>query len=223
MASEVDIVNLALARLGDAALVLSISPPDGSAQAGHAAAFYPMVRNYLLERHAWNFSMTRSALTKLSTTPPSGWLYYYAWPSGLNNLLALYLTNAPDDSSPVTFDMESLPDGTPVILCNVDGVVAKYTIFVTNTAQWSPLFIDALTYHLAAALAGPIIKGPEGIAVSRQMFALGEAAFSKATVSDASQRRIKTTHIPPWVGARANSIDPLNPLSATNSYNPPIG
>ena len=223
MASEVDVCNLALARLGDAALVSSISPPDGSAQAGHCAAFYPMVRDYLLERYAWSFSLTRAALVQLSATPPSGWLYYYAYPAKVMNLLAIYLQNAPDDSSPCTFDQEVLPDGTPAILCNVNGVVAKYTLFVTNTTLWSPLFIDSLSYHLAAALAGPIIKGPEGVAISRQMFALGESAFGKATVSDASQRRIKTTHIPPWVGARANSVDPLNPLSATNSYNPPIG
>ena len=65
MASETDICNLALARLGDAALVSSISPPDGSAQAGHCAAFYPMVRDYLLERYAWSFSLTRAALTQL--------------------------------------------------------------------------------------------------------------------------------------------------------------
>ena len=35
MSSDVDICNLALARLGDEANIVSISPPDQSAQAGY--------------------------------------------------------------------------------------------------------------------------------------------------------------------------------------------
>ena len=45
MASDVDVCNLALAHLGDEATVASISPPEGSAQAGHCARFYPMARD----------------------------------------------------------------------------------------------------------------------------------------------------------------------------------
>ena len=44
MASEVEICNLALARLGDAATVVSIDPPEGSAQAEHCAMFYRPLR-----------------------------------------------------------------------------------------------------------------------------------------------------------------------------------
>lgn len=52
MASEVDICNLALARLGDNATVASIDPPEGSAQAEHCARFYAIARDSLLEMHA---------------------------------------------------------------------------------------------------------------------------------------------------------------------------
>ena len=38
MATEVDICNLALAHLGDNATIASLKPPEGSAQAEHAAA-----------------------------------------------------------------------------------------------------------------------------------------------------------------------------------------
>ena len=48
MASEIDIVNLALSRLGDDATVASLYPPEGSAQAEHGARFYPVL--YLLTR-----------------------------------------------------------------------------------------------------------------------------------------------------------------------------
>ena len=59
MASEVEICNLALARLGDAATVVSIDPPEGSAQAEHCAMFYPMARDTLLAQHPWGFAQRR--------------------------------------------------------------------------------------------------------------------------------------------------------------------
>lgn len=62
MASEVEISNLALSRIGDSATVSSINPPEGSAQAEHCQRFYPIARNSLLEMHAWSFCDRRIQL-----------------------------------------------------------------------------------------------------------------------------------------------------------------
>ena len=61
MATEIDICNLALAHLGDDATIASIKPPEGSAQAEHAARYYPIARNSLLESHTWNFAAKRAS------------------------------------------------------------------------------------------------------------------------------------------------------------------
>ena len=66
MASEVEICNLALARLGDAATVVSIDPPEGSAQAEHCAMFYPMARDTLLAQHPWGFAQRRVRPARLA-------------------------------------------------------------------------------------------------------------------------------------------------------------
>ena len=81
MASEVDICNLALARLGDNATVASIDPPEGSAQAEHCARFYAIARDSLLEMHAWKFATRRVQLAKL-TVPSWDWSFAYAEPTG---------------------------------------------------------------------------------------------------------------------------------------------
>ena len=70
MASVVDLCNLSLARLGDEANVVSIEPPDGSAQAAHCARFLPMVRDSLLQAHAWGFALRREALLRVGTEVP---------------------------------------------------------------------------------------------------------------------------------------------------------
>jgi len=220
MASDVDICNLALARLGDSATVTALNPPSGSAQAGHCATFYPMVRTFMLGAHNWAWILRRQSLTMLQQVPPFGWLYYFAEPAGSQNILSLHVGGAPDDSNPITFDRETLSDGTAVILCNINNPVAKYTVDVTDTTKFDPLFIETFSFMLASALAGPVIKGDAGRAASADLFRLGMMALMRAKSADAMQRKVRPTHIPMWLQVRAGSIEPPG---ATNDFNPPIG
>jgi hypothetical protein len=78
MATEVDICNLALGHLGDNATVASLTPPEGSAQAEHAARFYPISRDTLLESHAWNFATRRATMPLVNMHTRSqtiAWIY----------------------------------------------------------------------------------------------------------------------------------------------------
>lgn len=99
MASEIDICNLALANLGDAATVASINPPEGSAQAEHCARFYPIARDSLLEMHDWAFAMKRVALPLLATNPTLQWSYAYGAPSDMINVISVLDSQSPDDAS----------------------------------------------------------------------------------------------------------------------------
>ena len=65
MASVVAICNTALSHIGDSANVTSIDPPDGSAQAGYCATFYPIALSAILEMASWGFATARSTLAAL--------------------------------------------------------------------------------------------------------------------------------------------------------------
>jgi hypothetical protein len=52
MSSVIDICNLALSHIGQAADVSSIDPPENSIEAEYCARFYPMARDTLLEAYA---------------------------------------------------------------------------------------------------------------------------------------------------------------------------
>ena len=79
MASEVDIVNIALSHLGADAVVTQLKPPDGSVEAGHGARFYPIARRTALAAHSWTFARTHVALAQL-VNDLSEWTYRYALP-----------------------------------------------------------------------------------------------------------------------------------------------
>src|SRR5437763_2049688 len=98
MASVVDICNTALSHIGDQSNVTSIDPPDGSTQAGYCAAFYPLALSALLEMANWDFATVRSTLAPVAN-PSSTWLYAYAYPAQIVDVISLLPSDALDDYS----------------------------------------------------------------------------------------------------------------------------
>lgn len=225
MASDVDICNLALAHLGDTATVASINPPEGSAQADHCARFYPIARNAMLEMHSWSFATKRVSLGASLVSPASDWLYCYAQPTDVVNLLGVLDPNASDDYSigipppypypgfvgatpnvgvytPQPFSPETLTDGTQVILTNQQNALLRYTALITDPTKFTPLFIVALSDLLASYLAGPVLKGESGTQAAQAWLNQFQIDFAKATASDANQRRIEVVQDVDWMTGR---------------------
>lgn len=221
MASEVDICNMALGFLGDTATVSNLSPPEGSAQAGHCSRFYPIARNSLMELHPWGFASKRVALALLDVTLPSQWKYAYAMPSEAINLLAVLDPNALDDYSaglelngnpgmvpPAAGSYTTQPytvetlDGADVLLTNQENAVLRYTCLVTDTTKFSPLFTEALAWLLASKLAGPLLKGESGVQMASACIKQFQAWYAQATESDANQRRTQVAQRTPWMANR---------------------
>lgn len=226
MASEVEICNLALAHLGDTATVASINPPEGSAQSEHCARFYPVARDSLLEMHNWGFSMHRQALAQL-TNPWPQYDYAYAMPGNIINIIEILPPDAQDDYStrfaptdvpgyyqnvspviaagryvPQPYDIETNEDGIQIILTDQENAVCRFTTKVLDPSRFSPLFVMALSWHLASMLAGPVIKGDQGAAEAKRCQQMMAAYLAQAKASDANQRNIKPEHIVGWMAGR---------------------
>jgi hypothetical protein len=208
MASAIDICNLALGHLGDTATVASLDPPEGSAQAEHCARFYPIARDALLEMHPWGFATKRAQLAQLGTAWPE-WDYAYALPADALSIIAVLPPEASDDYSygalgyvPKTFSCEIDADGAKVIYTDQETAVVRYIGHQADTTKFSPLFTMALSWHLASMLAGPIIKGEAGAAETKRCLAMLQTYLSKATTSDANQRKVTPEHNVPWIGGR---------------------
>lgn len=199
MASVVQLCNMALSHIGSEARVSSISPPDGSAEAGYCATFYDVARTELLEPGTWRFARKRATLAEV-TNPSTAWAFAYALPSDcmrplrvLTQGTALTVFNQDErayrlnEEAGADFDVEG-----DVLYTNEPEVTLLYVRDVTDTTKFTPSFTSALSYLLASYLAGPILKGNEGAQVgdgmrNRAMALADVAATASANASSTSQ------------------------------------
>ncbi len=222
MATEIDICNLALAHLGDDATIASINPPEGSAQAEQAARFYPIARNTLLESHTWNFASKRSTMPTVINTVDQ-WEYAYAAPADMMTPVAIISPTAQNDYA-TRMSSGDTPGGitsnySPTILAgqytpqqfvvegnyiytNQENAMLRYQALITDSTKFSPLFVVTLSWQLAAMLAGPVIKGDQGMAEAKRSIEMMQGYLASAKQADNLQRDITIEHIVPWTSGR---------------------
>ena len=200
MASVPQICNMALSHIGARATVTSISPPDGSVEAGHCATFYDMARTELIEPGTWRFALKRAALALLATNVSSTWAYAYSLPADCmraqrilraGSTLTVFTQDtaqfSPDDADSASYTIEG-----DVLYTNEPEAVLVYVRDVTDTTRFTPSFVSALSYLLASYLAGPVIKGTEGARVGD---AMRERAMALADIAaTASANASSTSH-----------------------------
>lgn len=185
MASETDICNLALGRLGEMCDMVDVN--ENSVYAAVAKRTYPIVRDALLERHAWNFATTRTR-GQLVEEKPIGWKCMYQVPDNALRILSVYSEERGTwiEEEPWVFEMNG---PYRVILTNIEHAVIKYIQYTANADLYSPGFVDALAWHLAASIAGPIVKGETGMTVSTKLLQQAQYFERAAVQADVRQRR----------------------------------
>ena len=217
MPSAVDICNLGLAHLGSDAQVASIDPPDGSAEAGHCARFWPIVRAEMLSSGAWSFARTRAMLTPV-TNVSTAWAYAYALPSNLLNTLRVlksfvlldygyspsygYVSRDEvalfNERGSANFDVEG-----SVLFTNEPNAVLLYIHDVIDLSRYGSTCVAALGYLMASYLAGPLIKGTEGAQAGSRFRQAAMALMKEAMAQDASNSFEPANDIPASIRARA--------------------
>ncbi len=199
MATDVDVSNMAVSLLGADAAVVSLNPPDGSAEAGHCKRFYALARRQALEIAGFSWTKKRAALATV-TNPSDVWAYAYQLPGDcitplrvlqknfFNNPTLDYCTTrlvTADELRVLTEAMgaEFQIEGD-TLLTNEPEAVLVYTRDVADLTRASAAFVSGLSYLLASFIAGPIIKGKEGAAAGRELRAAAITILTDAAVQD---------------------------------------
>lgn len=216
MASIVDICNIALSNLGSRAQITSISPPDGTVEAGYCARFYPIARKEALDQHAWTWSKKRALLAPV-TNPSETWLYAYAVPSDCLSPLRVLQQNTARDIFTYPFGPFFTADDYQlftergsadfqvegdVLLTNEPDAVLLYTRDITDTTKFSASFTTYLADLLSAYLAGPIVKGESGAKTSATWRKVAAQVMKEAAVQDANSSSERAEHMPAHLRAR---------------------
>jgi len=216
MTSPVDICNLALSHIGERSDINSIDPPEASTEAQRCAQFYPMTRKTLLAMHPWSFATKRVAAASLSPSEdiPLTWLFVYGLPSDALRITGVYDPGEWRDETyadHTAYEIGSSGTGVKVLYSNIENAVIRYTFDQTDTTLYSPLFVEAFSWLLAGRLAGPTIKGTEGMKVGQGATQQGMAWAAKAAAEDANQaasRKVSddNQHRAPWIESRGSNL-----------------
>ena len=200
MASAVDIANTALSHIGADAVVTSLSPPDGSVEAGHCARFLPIARQAVLSgEHSWAFARKRVVLAEL-TNDSDEWAYKYQVPSDCLRTRKVLAHDVADSPERGTAKYEREGDA---LYTNQPDATLIYTRDVTDTTKYPADFVSALGMILAGYLAGPIIKGREGATLGDGWAQRGYAAMRTAAANDANACKDTAEYTPASITARA--------------------
>lgn len=210
MASDVDVCNMALSHFGSESVVTSLSPPDGSVEAGHCKRFFALARKEALEMAPFTWTKKRAALAAVDN-PSTVWAHAYALPNDcLSPLRVLQQATVQEwvfwpGSAVVTQDdirffsehgsADFEIEGQTLLTHEADAVLL-YTRDITDLTKFTATFLSGFSYLLASYLAGPLIKGKEGAAAGRELRAAARDVLAGAAVQDANGSSERLDFIP---------------------------
>lgn len=194
MTAEVDIVNMALDRIGVDHTIESLDENNPRARA--ARRWYPHCRDAALSEAPWNWALRVVALAELVGTPPPGWSKQFRYPTdclllrdivdeggarwGLTEWVgSLYYANSylvGRPRYPYEVRGEDVADTGKIILVDLDAPYALYVRKVFDPNQFDVQFVDALAWRLAIELGGTLKAQAELRAQAASAYATARAS-----------------------------------------------
>lgn len=187
MTSVVSICNLALSNIGkDNINALN----EGTPEARACNQFYEHVRDMLLQSYPWRWAGKTLSLAEVANDKPGAWGYAYQRPTDclkVREVRPLYssdpidIDDAKTDSYGVMHEIEG-----QTIYTDISPAFLRYTYRVSDPTKFSPLFSEALAWHLSVRLAMPLTRDPN---VRRDAFNIANAMQASAQTQDANEER----------------------------------
>lgn len=198
MASQVDIYNLALSHLGlEQIASISDTSPSGNA----CNLFYEPSRDDTFRGARWAFATVTVSLTAdaASITSPE-WTYIYDYPSTCACMWAVFSEANADMKERQDFEVQyNIANTKKIILTNEADAYGEYTYILTDTTEYDPSFVMALSYKLAANMAHTLIGKEE---TQQSMMNGYQLAISEAKRIGSIEKRKKPTQESSYVNAR---------------------
>lgn len=145
MSTKLEIVNIALARLGESPIQ---SMDEGTAPANLAKVFYDSARRSALRDYNWAFALRTLRLARLVETPVD-FLYAYSVPVDCLRVLQVRRSGFPDS---LDSGLRFVTRGG-VLFTDEESVILEYISDVEEATEFDDKFVEALTYKLASELA----------------------------------------------------------------------
>ena len=207
MASETDICNMALDRLGHHTIS---SLDQGTKAADLCLRNYARCRDSLLRAHPWNFAISRSTLAQDATTPAFEFDYQHALPTDcLKVIRTSWEADGMSGAAIYGFPGINGYAGATVpyriegrfLLCNEDTASIEYVSQITDTTQFDELFVDVLATRLAAEIGMALTDNSSAV---EKMWGVYQTKLNEARLMDAQEGSPReVVDLSPWITARA--------------------
>jgi hypothetical protein len=153
MASETEICNMALGRIGAKRISGFTDNNEDNPQIVQCRLHYTQTRDALLRSHWWRFARSRVALSANTTSPTFEYDNAYDLP---NDFLRLWLKPFEDNdwgrnNSKYTYSLEGKQ-----LLSNESTMKIRYIRKVTDVTEFDPLFTEVLVLKLALKMVMPL-------------------------------------------------------------------
>ncbi len=185
MAASIDIINAALSKLGEVA-ILAVTDPSPAGRLANRT--YGDIRDALLREFSWNFAVKRASLAADATAPDWGYLRKFNLPTGCLRLIEV--NNAGDE------DWRN--EGRAVV---TDMTAPLEILYVAEVSvdEMDATFREALAARLAMEWAEPL---SQTTTVVNAMATLYRNKLQVARAADGQEDRIRTIDAPDFIDAR---------------------
>lgn len=152
MASQVQIANRALSKIGDARI---LALTDDSERARLISSLWDVVRDAELRARTWNFSVKRASLAALVSSPEFGFDYEYQLPTDCLRVLMV----GEYYPGPSMTDYRSFPEqawqieGRKILTDLSAPLYIRYVAAISDTGSWDALFSETFACRLAVEVA----------------------------------------------------------------------
>lgn len=157
MASKIQIYNMALSNLG-MAKIFSTDINDPRMKACELYYYEALIDTYA--EHAWSFATVTEQFALVSATVV-GWTYVYAYPPKAAIVHNVFSEGNVDFKEEKEFEIQFLPAQNKKVVCsNESEAYIDYTYIVEDTTIFSPKFVVALAFKLAAFMSQTLTTDP---------------------------------------------------------------
>lgn len=158
MTSKTEICNLAIANIGVGKNIANLDT-EKSAEANVCRLYYATARDQTLRDFDWPFATSFVNLGLVEECPSTEWRYSYRYPSDCLMLRRVFSKIRTDNRQSVIPYKIVRDSAGLLIYCDMENAEIEYTIKTDDPTFYSPDYIMALSFRMAAYIAPNIAAG----------------------------------------------------------------
>lgn len=189
--SKILICNMALAHFGGGNIS---SLTEDSEQARLVETLYDNCLEQTFASFQWSFANVEQALAS-SVTTRNSWNYVYAYPANCARMIRVYAAGCAREAKKEPFKIFTT-GAVKLIACDIEDAIGEFTYIITDPTLFSPGFVKAFSYYLAAELVTAMTGNAQKAQEMMQKFqlSLADAQYTDA-VENNEQPKWPTSYV----------------------------